>query len=263
MPASNVRRVRSEGFSKNITICLPARAPRKSAGRCLSMEVRLNSERISAGARSWTETRSRGATGSGSRFGGGSSSSFVVITIAVEIVASSMVPWCPSHFCFVIISSESFLSISQSVTTFPECAEPAPAPSSCRWRSPARCRRRQCVPTTSGQCEASSAAATGCALPTVVFTTSRFCACRISTTNWRARCITEGSTLSAPTSSRRRDGSRPALDQLQFVDVAGQCRLTHLEALAFQALLQGVLAFDRTVVEQVENRFMAGCFGHE
>src|SRR5208282_6871542 len=32
------------------------------------------------------------------------------------------------------------------------------------------------VPTTSGQCDASSAAATGCALPTVVFTTSRFCA---------------------------------------------------------------------------------------
>src|SRR5437879_6938164 len=69
MPASNVRRVRSEGFSKNITICLPARVPRKSAGRCLSMEVRLKSESISAGARSWMETRSRGATGSVSRLG--------------------------------------------------------------------------------------------------------------------------------------------------------------------------------------------------
>jgi len=54
------------------------------------------------------------------------------------------------------------------------------------------------VPTTSGQCEASSAAATGCAPPTVVLTTSRFCAWRISTTNWRARCITEGKTFSAP-----------------------------------------------------------------
>src|SRR6202521_4393928 len=70
MPASKVRRVRSEGFSKNITICLPARVPRKSAGRCLSMEVRLKSESISAGARSWMETRSRGASGSRSRFGG-------------------------------------------------------------------------------------------------------------------------------------------------------------------------------------------------
>src|SRR5258706_621062 len=70
MPASNVRRVRREGFSKNITICLPARTPRKSAGRCLSMVVRLKSESISAGARSWMETRSRGATGSVSRLGG-------------------------------------------------------------------------------------------------------------------------------------------------------------------------------------------------
>src|SRR6266481_1223545 len=57
--------------------------------------------------------------------------------------------------------------------------------------SPAR------VPTTSGQREASSAAATGCALPTVVFTTSRFWAWRISTTNWCARCITDGKTPSA------------------------------------------------------------------
>src|ERR1700676_2313767 len=53
------------------------------------------------------------------------------------------------------------------------------------------------VPTTSGQCEASSAASTGCALPTVVFTTSRFWAWRISTTNWGARCITDGKTPSA------------------------------------------------------------------
>ncbi len=33
MPASKVRRVRSDGFSKNSTICLPERMPRKSAGR--------------------------------------------------------------------------------------------------------------------------------------------------------------------------------------------------------------------------------------
>src|SRR5450755_2938764 len=70
MPASKVRRVRSEGFSKNITICLPARMPRKAAGRCLSMDVRLKSDRISAGETSWMDTRSRGATGSVMRLGG-------------------------------------------------------------------------------------------------------------------------------------------------------------------------------------------------
>src|ERR1700739_1985825 len=70
MPASNVSRVRSEGFSKNMTICLPASTPRKSAGRRFSMAVRLKRERISAGERSCTDTRSRGAIGSGTRFGG-------------------------------------------------------------------------------------------------------------------------------------------------------------------------------------------------
>jgi hypothetical protein len=42
LPASKVRRVSLEGFSKNITICLPASTPRISAGRCLSSGVRLN-----------------------------------------------------------------------------------------------------------------------------------------------------------------------------------------------------------------------------
>src|ERR1700675_4275334 len=92
MPASNVRRVRSEGFSKNITICLPARVRRESAGRCLSMEVRLKSESISAGARSWMETRSRGATGSGSRFGG-----FIFVGVDGFISAMGSVLFCFSY----------------------------------------------------------------------------------------------------------------------------------------------------------------------
>src|SRR5438445_9035768 len=59
MPASNVRRVRSEGFSKNITSCLPSRVRRKSEGRALTTAARSSTERTSAGLKSRVETRSR------------------------------------------------------------------------------------------------------------------------------------------------------------------------------------------------------------
>ena len=39
MPASNVIRVRSDGFSKNMATCLPASAVRKSSGRVLTRFV--------------------------------------------------------------------------------------------------------------------------------------------------------------------------------------------------------------------------------
>src|SRR5579859_2350756 len=63
IPASNVRRVRREAFSKNNTSCLPASAPRKSAGRCLMMCVSSNMDFVSSGEKSCAETRSRQSTG--------------------------------------------------------------------------------------------------------------------------------------------------------------------------------------------------------
>ena len=57
-------------------------------------------------------------------------------------------------------------------------------------------------------------------------------------------------------------GSIP-FDQLQFVNVTRQGGLADVKALAFEDLLQCFLAFDRAIVEQVENRFVAGCLGHE
>src|SRR5689334_22518327 len=63
IPASNVRRVRREAFSKNKTSCLPASAPRKSAGRCLMMCVSSNIDFVSSGEKSWQDTRSRQSTG--------------------------------------------------------------------------------------------------------------------------------------------------------------------------------------------------------
>src|SRR5579864_2521214 len=63
MPASKVRRVRNEAFSKNNTSCLPASAPRKSAGRCLMMCVSSNIDFVSSGEKSWQDTRSRQSTG--------------------------------------------------------------------------------------------------------------------------------------------------------------------------------------------------------
>ena len=48
------------------------------------------------------------------------------------------------------------------------------------------------VPTDSGQASASSAAATGCALPTLVFTTTRFWASRTLVTNSRTSREAEG-----------------------------------------------------------------------
>src|SRR5436305_1218023 len=59
MPASNVSRVRSDGFSKNIAICLPARAVRKSSGRAFIRPARWNNDSTSMGDRSRIETRSR------------------------------------------------------------------------------------------------------------------------------------------------------------------------------------------------------------
>src|SRR5579884_2758438 len=63
MPASKVRRVRRDAFSKNSTSCLPASAPRKSAGRCLMMCVSSKRDLVSSGEKSWQETRSRQSTG--------------------------------------------------------------------------------------------------------------------------------------------------------------------------------------------------------
>jgi hypothetical protein len=54
-----------------------------------------------------------------------------------------------------------------------------------------------------------------------------------------------------------------ALDEFQFVDVAGEGSLTYVEALALKPVLERVLVFDRTVVEQIEDRFVARCFRHE
>src|SRR4029453_12690870 len=56
------------------------------------------------------------------------------------------------------------------------------------------------VPTMSSQPSASRAAATGCALPALVFTTTRFCALRTSYTNSRMSRSTEGSHASAESS---------------------------------------------------------------
>jgi hypothetical protein len=54
-----------------------------------------------------------------------------------------------------------------------------------------------------------------------------------------------------------------AFDEFQFVDIAGEGRLAHVEALALKPVLERVLAFDRTFVEQIEDRFVTGCFRHE
>src|SRR5579863_10577056 len=62
MPASNVRRVRSDGFSKNIAICFPASVWRKSSGRAFIMAARWNSDSTSMGEGSRIETRSRPGT---------------------------------------------------------------------------------------------------------------------------------------------------------------------------------------------------------
>ena len=59
IPASNVRRVRKDCFSKNITICLPASAVRKFAGRALSSPARWKMVSTSIGLRSRIEIRSR------------------------------------------------------------------------------------------------------------------------------------------------------------------------------------------------------------
>jgi hypothetical protein len=58
IPASNVNRVRNDGFSKNITICLPARAFLKSAGRAFITPARLKTAFTPAGPKSRVETTS-------------------------------------------------------------------------------------------------------------------------------------------------------------------------------------------------------------
>jgi len=52
-------------------------------------------------------------------------------------------------------------------------------------------------------------------------------------------------------------------DELQFVNVPGKGGLADVVALTLQPLLERILAFDRTVFEQIENRFVASCFRHE
>ncbi len=54
-----------------------------------------------------------------------------------------------------------------------------------------------------------------------------------------------------------------AFDEFQFADVARQRSLACCDAFALQTLLEPVLAFDRTFVEEVENRFVARRFRHE
>jgi hypothetical protein len=51
--------------------------------------------------------------------------------------------------------------------------------------------------------------------------------------------------------------------QFQFMDVARKRRLTDIKAFALEAVLKGILAFDGTFIEQVENRFVTGRFRHE
>ena len=62
MPASKVSRVRSEGFSKNRTICLPDSTPRKSAGRAFIDAASSSAQASSSGEKSWIEIRSRPVT---------------------------------------------------------------------------------------------------------------------------------------------------------------------------------------------------------
>src|SRR5580704_149820 len=59
MPDSKVRRVRKDGFSKNMTSCLPAKVPRKSAGRAFMSAVNSSTASTSPGVKSRTDTRSR------------------------------------------------------------------------------------------------------------------------------------------------------------------------------------------------------------
>jgi len=47
------------------------------------------------------------------------------------------------------------------------------------------------------------------------------------------------------------------------VDVAREGRLADFEAPAFEPVLEQVLAFHRTFVEQVEDRFVTRSFRHE
>jgi hypothetical protein len=54
-----------------------------------------------------------------------------------------------------------------------------------------------------------------------------------------------------------------AFDKFQFVDVAREGSLAYLKALALESVLEQVLAFDGTFVEQVEDRFVARRFRHE
>src|SRR5579864_5047321 len=58
IPASNVSRVRSEGFSKNITICRPASDRWKTEGRDFISSARCSTACTPCGPRSRVETRS-------------------------------------------------------------------------------------------------------------------------------------------------------------------------------------------------------------
>ena len=66
------------------------------------------------------------------------------------------------------------------------------------------------LPMASGQSSPSSAAATGCALPTVVLITSRFCAARTSSTNSRTSRETGGNAGSEECSPRQARIPRPS-----------------------------------------------------
>src|ERR1700674_357886 len=247
MPASNVRRVRSEGFSKNITICLPARVPRKSAGRCLSMEVRLKSESISAGARSWTETRSRGATGSGSRFGG-----FIFVGVGGFISVMGSVLICVSYHSISGKFLGQLANTSSKRLRFllvggddQHGIVPGDGADHLRPMRGIECGR-----------DGLRAADRGLHHEQVLGLPD-FDHKLVREMHHRRQNAFRAQAFARPPIPLR------ALDEFQFVDVAGEGSLADVVALALKPLLQRVLAFDRSVVKQVEDRLVARCFRHE
>src|ERR1700674_1685082 len=247
MPASKVRRVRSEGFSKNITICLPARMPRKSAGRCLSIEVRLKSESISAGARSWIETRSRGATGSGSRFGG---FIFVVVGGFINVVGSVLI--CVSYHSISGKFLRQLANTSSERLRFLLVGgddQHGVVPGDCA---------NHLRPMRSIERGGDGLRAADRGLHhEQVLGLADFDHKLAREMHHRRKTPSRARVFPPPPIPLR------ALDEFQFVDVAGEGSLADVIALALKPLLERVLAFDRSVFKQVEDRFVARCFRHE
>ena len=119
------------------------------------------------------------------------------------------------------------------------------------------------LPTASGHCSSSSAAATGWALPTVVLITSRFCARRTSTTNSRTSRETGGKGRTGGMIPLRQGVSLGRLDQAEIANVAGERRLPYLDAAFVQAALQVFLARDRSLLEQCQDGLLSQQFAHE